>query len=209
MAFFAAHPISNVNLHNGITSVGPGAFVACNLEFVYIPDSVTEIKDAAFTQCLYLTEFRGKFATEDGLALIVDGTFHAFANGSGITEYTIPEGVATIGECAFNKAYSLKSVTIPDSVTTIGNGAFRYCSSLTSVTIPDSVTSIGKNAFQYCSSLTSVYCKATTPPALGGTSVFDNNGSGRKIYVPAGSTSAYKSAQGWSEYADDIVGYNF
>ena len=39
--------------------------------------------------------------------------------------------------------------------------------------------------------------------------MFYNNASGRKIYVPMESVEAYKSASGWSEYASDIVGYNF
>ncbi|MBO7263792.1 MAG: hypothetical protein J6U93_04650, partial [Alistipes sp.] len=73
----------------------------------------------------------------------------------------------------------------------------------------DSVTTIGDGAFYHCSSLTSVYCKATTPPALGGPYVFDYNGSGRKIYVPTESVEAYKSASGWSEYKSSIVGYDF
>ena len=243
-AFFSGNSIHNINLHNGITSVGIGAFVECRIQSVTIPDSITEIKDAAFTQCLYLTEFRGKFATEDGLALIVDGRFHAFACGSGVTEYTIPEGVVAIGECAFNKSYSLTSViipnsvveidadafrysknltsiTIPDSVTSIGARAFQYCSGLTSVTIPDSITTIGYAALRDCDSLTNVYCKAINPP----TTIVNNNGywygfakedeSGNicnidcTIYVPAESVNAYKSAEGWSAYADAIVGYEF
>ena len=36
-----------------------------------------------------------------------------------------------------------------------------------------------------------------------------NNASGRKIYVPAESVDAYKSAEFWSDYADDIVAYDF
>ena len=75
--------------------------------------------------------------------------------------------------------------------------------------IPDSVTKIGGWAFSHCTSLTSVYCKATTPPALDYTDVFDYNGSDRKIYVPVGSVEAYKSATYWSEYASAIVGYDF
>jgi hypothetical protein len=100
-------------------------------------------------------------------------------------------------------------VTIGDSVTEIGGYAFYNCKSLTSVTIPDSVTIIEGFAFYNCSSLTSVYCKATIPPAFGNGTVFDNNGSGRKIYVPAESVDAYKSENLWSEYTDAIVGYNF
>ena len=39
--------------------------------------------------------------------------------------------------------------------------------------------------------------------------MFYDNASGLKIYVPAESVEAYKSASGWSEYADDIVGHDF
>ena len=59
----------------------------------------------------------------------------------------IPDGVTSIGECAFLDCAALTSVTIPDSVTSIGNGAFDGCVSLTSVIIPDSVTNIGVCAF--------------------------------------------------------------
>ena len=122
---------------------------------------------------------------------------------------TIGDSVTTIGDYAFYGCTTLTSVNIPDSVTTIGMATFYECTSLTSVNIPDSVTEIGQCAFENCTSLTSVYCKATTPPSLGGTSVFDSNGSGRKIYVPAGSVNAYKSATNWFEYRLAIVGYNF
>lgn len=100
-------------------------------------------------------------------------------------------------------------ITFDGAVTTIGQTSFYNCSSLTSITIPDSVTTIGTWAFYWCASLTSVYCYATTPPTLSGTYVFDNNASGRKIYVPYQSLDAYKTATYWSGYADDIVGYDF
>ena len=181
-AFFSGNSIHNINLHNDITSVGIGAFVGCSIQSVTIPDSITEIKDAAFTQCPYLTEFKGKFATEDGLALIVDETFHAFANGSGITEYTIPEGVATIGECAFNQAYSLKSVTIPDSVTTIGGWAFEACTNLNDT-----------------------YCKSIIPPYVEVQGLYK----GCNIYVPAESYQDYISADDWGDYVAKIIPYDY
>jgi hypothetical protein len=39
--------------------------------------------------------------------------------------------------------------------------------------------------------------------------MFHSNASDRKIYVPTASVNAYKSAQFWSDYASDIVGYDF
>ena len=79
-----------------------------------------------------------------------------FDDNKQIKEFTIPNGVKSIGNFAFYYCTSLTSVTIPNSVTSIGRFAFWQCSNLKSVTIPDGVTSIGDNAFWLCSSLTSV-----------------------------------------------------
>ena len=125
-----------------------------------------------------------------------------------ITSVTIPFGAISIGNNAFSYCSKLTSVTIPNSVTYIGNSVFSGCSSLTSITIPDSVTQIGTQAFYNCTGLTKVYCKAITPPA-GGSNMFYNNASGRKIYVPTESVEAYKSASYWSDYASYIVGYHY
>ena len=148
--------------------------------------------------------------------LIIVPTFYNFGvvvitntMSNNIGKITCADSVTEIGNYAFRNCSSLTSITIPDSVTWIGNRACEACTSLTSVTIPDSVKSIGNYAFLSCRSLKEVYCKATTPSSLAGISVFSNNSSDRKIYVPTESVSAYKSASGWSEYADAIEGYNF
>ena len=305
-AFEYCSRLTSVTIGDSVTTIGKWAFRNCDsLTSVTIPNSVTTIGDRAFAVCSSLQDFNGKFASEDGRCLIIDGVLNSFAP-AGLTEYNIPDSVTTIGDSAFYSCESLTSVTIPDSVTTIGDyafykcssltsvtigdsvteigdyafyvcssltsvtigdsvttigeWAFAYCDSLTSVTIPDSVTTIGKDAFGYCksltsvtigdsvtsigdwafaycdsltsvtigdsvttigyeafyncSSLTSVYCKPTTPPTTivdynGYWCAFDENASGRKIYVPMESVEAYKSASYWSSYADDIVGYYF
>ena len=93
-------------------------------------------------------------------------------------------------------------------MTYIGGTAFSNCSSLQSITLPESVTSIGDRAFLGCSSLKKVYIKSQDCPSLSNY-CFDNNAPSRKIYVPYKVLDTYKTTKGWSEYASDIVGYDY
>ena len=163
-----------------ITTIGDDAFSKCaNLKNITIPNSVTSIGSSAFSECL------------------------------GLKSITIPDSVISIGSYAFWACRAnLTEVIIGNSVASIGRNAFYGCSLLTSITLPDSITSIGYGAFRDCINLATVYCRPTTPPT-GGSLMFDNNKSGRKIYVPRNSVSAYKSASGWNDYSDYIVGYDF
>ena len=59
------------------------------------------------------------------------------------------------------RMYKVSEYTIKDGVTSIGCAAFIGCDSLTSVTIPNSVTSIGEDAFRYCKKLKYIYYEGT------------------------------------------------
>ena len=224
-AFYHCDSLTSVTIPGSVTTIGNYAFSGCSsLKSVTIPDSVTTIGHYAFSGCSSLKSV----TIPDSVTTIGN---YAFRNCSSLTSVTIPDSVTSIGMAAFSgctgelivncnipSAYDYRlmafsdskftSVTIGDGVTTIGEIAFYLCSSLTSVTIPGSVTTIGNYAFYECSSLKNVYCKAITPPAEG-SDMFSSNASGRKIYVPVKSVNKYKSAKGWSDYADYIVGYDF
>ena len=116
----------------------------------------------------------------------------------------INEGMKAIGSYAFGNFYLLTSVSLPNSLTSIGKASFRNCSALTTIEIPANVTEIKQYAFTGCASLSSVTVRATTPPELG-LFAFSNNAADRKIYVPYEALDAYKSAQFWQDYADDIL----
>ena len=194
--------IGIIKFDSEVTTIGYHAFDGCrSLTSITIPNSVTHIESGAFDGCRSLTNIN-----------IPNSVTHiggwAFYRCRSLKSITIPNSVTSIVESAFSNCDGLTSITIPNSVTSIGKRAFIGCSSLTSITIPESVTNIGEGAFISCSRLTSVYCKAITPPTLDITA-FMANGSGRKIYVPRNSVNAYKSADGWSYYASNIVGYDF
>ena len=180
-------------------SIGKEAFRgSSSLTSATIGNSVTSIGAYAFVGCTSLTRIDiadlsawCKISFGDSSANPLCNGAKLYLNGSELTDITIPSGITEI------KDY-----------------AFFNCTSLKSITIPDSVTSIGEEAFYECTSLKTVYCKPITPPTAVA-DVFDfwlafgSNASGRKIYVPRNSVSAYKSAQYWSVYADYIVGYDF
>ena len=207
-AFRSSQNIKSVTIGNGLQTIESSVFCGCsNLTSVTIGDGVTSIGAQAFCECTSLTSI----TIPDSVKSI---GWSAFAECSSLANVTIPNSVTEIGDWAFYLCSSLTNINIPDSVTTIGEGAFADCSSLAGVTIGNGVTNIESWAFDYCSSLTSVYCKATTTPNAildfdGYWNAFDYNASGRKIYVPAESVAAYKSADYWKDYAADIVGYDF
>ena len=213
-AFYGCYNITNVTMGNNVTSIGDNAFYGCNyLTSVYITDiaawcNISFGNDYANPLCkarnLYLNnELVTDLIIPDSVTSIGN---YAFRNCDSLTSVTIPDSVTSIGNYTFYDCDNLTSITIPDGVTTIGESAFYSCDGIRSISIPDSVTSIGQNAFYYCTSLSSVYCKASTPPSLGGTSVFYSD---LNIYVPEGSLQAYKTAAYWSNYANFIVEYDY
>ena len=140
-----------------------------------IPNSVTKIRNYAFSFCTGLTSIAiPNFVTTIGKS--------ALAGCTGFTSVTIPNSVTTIGGAAFSGCTGLTSIAIPNSVTTIGNAIFQKCTGLTSVTIPNSVTTIGENTFRNCTVLSSV----TIPNSVTtiGESAFNGCSSLNSIFIP-------------------------
>lgn len=187
-----------------ITSMGDYAFMECtNLESIIIPESVTSIGAYAFSNCSLSSILIPDAVVEIGN--------QAFSGCSKLVSATIGQGVASIGAGSFYRCDNLEAITIPDNVTTIGNEAFFNCDALVSATIGSGVISIGGSVFYDCNKLESVYCYPTTPPVTSfdgafwsAWAAFDSCSTALKIYVPNASVAAYKTAEGWKDYADAI-----
>ena len=102
-----------------------------------------------------LLKYKGKgteFTVRDGVATIGDG---AFAGCETIETVKLPDSVTAIGSRAFAECRNLNAVNLPSGVTTIGGNAFEACN-LKSVAIPAGVTTIGERAFAGCTGLATV-----------------------------------------------------
>ena len=128
-----------------------------------------------------------------------------FTHNPTLTGIAIPEGVTSIETYAVSGCSSLTSIKLPENLTTIGTDTFAQCYALTDIIIPGNVTLIKDEAFCGCFALTSVYCRSVIPPVLGNYT-FENTPN-PTIYVPTASVEAYRAQ--WSEYASQIVGYEF
>ena len=163
-----------------------------------LPSDTTNIDDYSynwfFGNCTNLVEIPPVF---------IENQHAVYRNCTSLTSVTIPNGVEVVGNGMFDGCTGLTSVTLPNTLTRIEASAFRGCTNLTNITIPNSITYIGQSSFKDCTSLASITIEATTPPTLGYVAL-DNNASGRKIYVPANSETAYEAATNWSTYAADI-----
>ena len=98
-------------------------------------------------------------------------------------------------------------VTIPNvahgfPVRRIASGAFINISGLTSVIIPSSVKYIAENALYGCYSLESITCENPEPPTGLALKHICSNDYNVTLYVPSGSVSKYKNADGWKNFKE-------
>lgn len=194
-----------IKFDGNVTNLPIDAFRDCQyLSTLSLPYKVTNIGYRAFRACVNLTEFSGKFASDDGRCFIVNNSLAAYAYGSG-TEYNVPESVTSIAYGALYGGRNIKKIALGDNVTAIGDSAFWNNLALESVSIGSGVIKIGSQAFSYSRKLKELFINALAPPTLSG-EILTECHEELKIYVPAQSLAKYKTAKYWEEYADIIIG---
>ena len=190
-AFQYCYNLVSASIPTTIKYIGTQAFESCGLTSVTIPDGVTSIY-AVFERCYNLTS-----VTIPSSVTEIWSTFQFCVS---LTSITIPNGVKDIGNYSFYGCNNLSSIIIPNSVKSIGRSAFGSCYSLKSVTIPKSVTSITGEAFANCYGLRSIINLNPTPVEISSTVFYAIDKSACTLYVPAGSKSAYLSADEWKDF---------
>ena len=190
-AFMDVFSVKEINLNEGIVSVGRYAFMNCEaLEALVIPDNTEYIGNGAFFGCNSLTEltvpFVGNYADDDsGMAEMFDHSIppslktvrltdtcqlpdYSFQNFGDIEEILIDCDVTHIGKGAFEGCRALRSAVMPDTVTHIGDWAFYDCISIKEFTIPRDIEYIGDGAFFNCFRLYEIYNNSDSYSVIAG-----------------------------------------
>ena len=158
-------------------------YPAAGKKIINIPNTVKEINEYAFYDCIYQEKLNipsetvtipyGIFKFLSGLSFIdVDVNSACFTSIDGVLydksvseliacprlkdEITIPDGIQTISPFAFYSCQNLRVINMPNSITMLGEAGFWGCNSLTDINFSDNITFIDDNAFWECTSLTSM-----------------------------------------------------
>ena len=208
--------------NNRITRIRNNAFWGLTGLTSFKSNSVTEIGSMAFKNCKNLVDIHTK-------ALTIIGDF-AFDKCTNLTTVD-SEAITTIGDYAFDGCSKLISINT-SKVKTVGSGAFEGCSSLKDIDL-SSAEKIDDGSFSGCLGLIDVSLpniktiigapfknysnlKSITIGTNASTKVVpaeeDEWGDGLSfsgtpyIYVADSLVDAYKAANGWSKYKDQIKG---
>lgn len=124
-----------------------GAFMmAQNITNVELPDQLTEIPAFAFWGCGTL-----KTITIPSGVVTIDES--AFEGDTNLEEVTFAGNVQEIGKAAFKDCTTLKKLKLPDSVYFCGEYAFSGCSALEKVELSSKLTEVGEGVFYECTAL--------------------------------------------------------
>lgn len=137
---FESTDLKEITIPSTVESVGSYAFSKTKIETVVVESGVKEINDYAFNDCSNLKTV----TIGDNVQKM--GTY-VFSNDTALTDVTIGDGTEEIGERAFEGDRALLSVTIGEGLKELQYRIFAKCTFLKKIDLPDSLTSISNGAF--------------------------------------------------------------
>ena len=130
---FSYDSITSITIPNSVTEIGEAAFSHCRcLTSITIPNSVVSIGGWVFPNCSSLTEINvesgnTEYVSVDGVLFNKDKTILISYPAGKTGEYTIPSSVKEIATHAFSGCNDSTTVIIPKTVRTVDYYAFYDC----------------------------------------------------------------------------------
>ncbi|MBR4263439.1 MAG: leucine-rich repeat domain-containing protein [Paludibacteraceae bacterium] len=172
-AFEACNDIKEVFLPNTVTKIGERAFYGCyNMEDLYLPEELTEIPDYMCCKCINLY-------------------------------VELPPTIQKIGRMAFAACMNnLKYLELPASVYSIGAEAFTECDELVAIKMGTMVY-IGDYCFARCKKLQMVLLNSFLPPKIE-EHTFTGIPANAIIQIPCGAMDGYQAGANWINFMDNV-----
>ena len=154
-AFSGCSSLSSISLPQSLTDIGIEAFKETAIANAEIPSQITYLKNGLFENCTALESA----ALPEALKQIGD---KVFKGAEILTEINMPAGVTAIGVEAFYGCKDLKGFTgsdgevrfyLPEGIIAVSDGCFAYCPINAPLNVPSNIVSIGAQAFK-CSYIT-------------------------------------------------------
>ncbi|MBQ6047355.1 MAG: leucine-rich repeat protein [Bacteroidales bacterium] len=151
---------TSLQLPDSLRSLGDQAFLYSNVTSLHLPAKFEEYGEATFwarnLTSITVDEENPRYRSIDGwlyskdsltLCIVPDGV-------SGVIN--VPTFVRHLGRQVFGFNANATSVSLPEGLVSIGNFAFNCCSAVNNIVIPSTVTRIGICPFSYCPQLTNL-----------------------------------------------------
>ena len=141
--------IEDCHIPYGVKIITSKAFKdAKDIKHLYIPNSVEEIEDMAFSDLHIESVYIPKS--------IIKWGHYSFMGCKSLKTIHIEEGLTKLGVCQFYYCESLENINIPQSIIRLPNDIFHGCTSLKQLKLPSHLNEIADSAFFDCEKLESI-----------------------------------------------------
>ncbi|NCA66552.1 MAG: hypothetical protein EOM87_00660, partial [Clostridia bacterium] len=202
-AFKNCSLLTNITLPSGLESIGNSVFSGCGLlSYIGLPfvgasaEAIGE--NALFGYIFGIDSYIGGSAV---IQYYEEALSKAYYIPSGLTTVSISAAIK-LGYGAFYDCDTLTNVSLNNGIALIGEKALYGCGNILDIVLPSSVSEIRSKAFDQCGRLRTLRLAGLTPPTIG-TEIVPFYA---VIFVPNSVLITYKNAEGWKNYGSVETG---